>query len=44
MKLPPWLHNFWLDLLEVLGISKKRLYTGIDVSEFNGDVDFQSLK
>ncbi len=44
MKLPLWLHLFWQKVLNGIGMASNPLYRGVDVSEFNGEVDFGALR
>lgn len=44
MELPLWLHYLLQRLYELTDSSQRVLYKGIDVSEHNGNVDFEALK
>jgi len=43
MKLPLWFHLFWQKIRSAANFSPSPLCKGVDVSEFNGTVDFQAL-
>ncbi len=44
MKFPLWFHRFWQKLRRLANDSRPVLYRGIDVSEWNGAVNFNALQ
>ncbi len=44
MRIPLWFHLLWQKIRGGIGLSPNALCRGVDVSEFNGEVDFQALR